>query len=1067
MKNFILRFFLLLSIYLSANSSLAPIPQTDLFLNLWRNKVVKVLDKNWKFHRSDKVEYSNLTFDDSKWINVKINTPLPEKYRKKYCWYRVSFNLVTTPQKGFYELDLGFISAGDQVFVNGIKLGEYGFAKVVNNSSDTYRKYRFNDNGSILKKGRNVLAIRVKLGYKYGLYDGIPTIKKLDDTCVIGTLNNYSIGKTATFRHISSQSKINNFLPQNRIAIAPKLILYGIPKQISGTLKITIKKGSKVLDTITQKLAVTNNKWTYGKAKEIKNPNLGNYQVCSQFIANDKILWQENTSFTINKRDDYFIKQDKLLANFIKQTLPIKIGDESFGSLGLRDVDKNYSLMDNYNTPDVRSSLGNSYGISKRYSGIVLLHSHIKNTNIKSSDFIDQPGRIYDGFESALSCGVIRPALSNKIAAITNVEHSWTSKKINIQYVNKNNITFTINHLSPAATISTNFPSLLLFESFNKSSVPKLLFIEKQGSLVNAGNKIANLEKNYLVVSFRNAPTFNGFDIPYLLVFEKKPKEVLLQRNSLKISWPKTSGLLQIMPLYGITLQPSDNFEQNILKRCQFWSQALQAMATKVSRTAFVDYHNNRLIVKDTFTRKILKDDWNTPSIKFSPIAPSIILAGNNYLDIRVSHKVENFDYASLNGPIYGVTNSDSYVFSLNNVVHLASEVRKVSKLKLTKQVDIVKKDLLDTVRKEILPQISIHPWPKLISNKFGKLRGPGALEPDFSNLMLALAYLPKDLQTQVINEVKKEAPLFFDPQLKTMERKNGKSTLVRATTQVFNPITKKYLNTSSKHVKTNGIDGPCWEALRLYLMWSSSYYCNNFELLKKNLFEIEKSYNLLVNSHDWAYSLSWDSFAGIRIGNGVQEGTICHAGFTAFARIMHHLGKVKERDKAVYFSLMQLIAISSAISQNTMDFVRNNRQVLGDHPKVEEIAFLDRHFPNRFCEINERAGLFSWVINPYLPYYDGFIMTPLPEVLRPFKDYFYNFSNFYYSGVLNDRIVSLRRPVTFDIFCYGLTKLPKSLDYIFALTCLKRTKDWQKLADKRAYLENNSKVYYEKLWTK
>ena len=92
------------------------------------------------------------------------------------------------------------------------------------------------------------------------------------------------------------------------------------------------------------------------------------------------------------------------------------------------------------------------------------------------------------------------------------------------------------------------------------------------------------------------------------------------------------------------------------------------------------------------------------------------------------------------------------------------------------------------------------------------------------------------------------------------MERKNGKESFVKATTQVFNPITKKYLNTSSKHVKTNGIDGPCWEALRLYLMWSSSYYCNNFELLKKTLFEIEKSYNLLVNSHDWAYSLSWDN---------------------------------------------------------------------------------------------------------------------------------------------------------------------------------------------------------------
>ena len=36
-------------------------------------------------------------------------------------------------------------------------------------------------------------------------------------------------------------------------------------------------------------------------------------------------------------------------------------------------------------------------------------------------------------------------------------------------------------------------------------------------------------------------------------------------------------------------------------------------------------------------------------------------------------------------------------------------------------------------------------------------------MEPDFSNLMLALAYLPKDLQTQVINEVKKEADMIIE----------------------------------------------------------------------------------------------------------------------------------------------------------------------------------------------------------------------------------------------------------------------------------------------------------------
>ena len=152
MKKFYLLAFFLGSLSVFAGNTTVPVAESDFNNTVFPGKKVKVFDNNWRFCKCDNLAFAQPDFDDSQWQSIKINTPVDKKNQSKFYWYRAKFELANEPAKGFYELDMGYISAGDQVFVNGIKCGEYGFSRVVNQSSEHRRQYRF-VNTNILKKG--------------------------------------------------------------------------------------------------------------------------------------------------------------------------------------------------------------------------------------------------------------------------------------------------------------------------------------------------------------------------------------------------------------------------------------------------------------------------------------------------------------------------------------------------------------------------------------------------------------------------------------------------------------------------------------------------------------------------------------------------------------------------------------------------------------------------------------------------------------------------------------------------------------------------------------------------
>ena len=71
------------------------------------------------------------------------------------------------------------------------------------------------------------------------------------------------------------------------------------------------------------------------------------------------------------------------------------------------------------------------------------------------------------------------------------------------------------------------------------------------------------------------------------------------------------------------------------------------------------------------------------------------------------------------------------------------------------------------------------------------------------------------------------------------------------------------------------------------------------------------------------------------------------------------------------------------------------------------------------------------------------------------------------YSGRRNGKMVCRTQPFQLDIFSYVTPQMPFSLKELYDLRKDKRIDLYERLADYRALLEANSRIYYEKLWVK
>ena len=140
------------------------------------------LQGEWKFKTGDDFERTHVKYDDTDWIKIFVPGSWEDQGFRDYdgfAWYRKRFYYKGNLTDDKIVLIMGKIDDVDQVYVNGLKVGDTGgLTKNANERVDTkgyYSNFRaYLMNSGVLEKNKwNTIAVRVyDSGGVGGIYEG-------------------------------------------------------------------------------------------------------------------------------------------------------------------------------------------------------------------------------------------------------------------------------------------------------------------------------------------------------------------------------------------------------------------------------------------------------------------------------------------------------------------------------------------------------------------------------------------------------------------------------------------------------------------------------------------------------------------------------------------------------------------------------------------------------------------------------------------------------------------------------------------------------------------------------
>lgn len=251
-------------------------------------------------------------------------------------------------------------------------------------------------------------------------------------------------------------------------------------------------------------------------------------------------------------------------------------------------------------------------------------------------------------------------------------------------------------------------------------------------------------------------------------------------------------------------------------------------------------------------------------------------------------------------------------------------------------------------------------------------------------------------------------------------------------------------------------------------MMWMYGDTFSRYDWLQQNYPQLQKLFNMTRNSHDWVIGVSWDTFSGLRVGNGLQECGGIFSGMIGMARIAHQLGDKSTSDEAAYFTVMQAVGLQGQLSAS--EYLKQRRPWLKANSKAVDIEYLQKIRSKYFVEFNSFAGLSQAIIGSHNSGSSpgGFIESPLPELIRLYQEVWPEFTDDFYDPKY-DKLVSKDRRIDWciymDTFVYQITKYPQSIDEVFEVRKNLNIDLWHKVTDYRAYLDSYGTIGYRDLW--
>ena len=1056
--------------------------QEKQFLPYSGKEVFSIGKEDWKIFAGEVKSAIAPAFDDSKWFSGKADCTLAAQGfpKRKIHTIRKTFVLPAGLEKKNLLLDLGYISFYDKVYLNGKFLGSFGsYPKGLHGSSWVRRKYFVPADGKWLKAGKNTLTLFVFPGSSSGMYCGIPAFKEVDSFVFPG-FKLKTKGSEALAFNLSDAEHLNNYRPG--VPLRLEMNLSGIhgPAQQGVLLAEILTDSGKVLQKAQTSGTVQAGFKTYFSPLKFTAPaQYGSYRLRMSFKSKGRTLWEKTCALTVSKPVRFTLPVDKQLKN---APLKYNVSKDSTGHFGPRHH-KNGKLIYDFSKADTRGAL--AFSIRPVPEAPLLLMPNVKaspKNQPKAVEFLSAKGHQYDGFPDAWIAGNILPAGSGKLVNTKVKSSDWG--EITWDYTfEKGQMQLTVSTVHPALRIRTQAPALRLFANadFYGTGLPaqaaamvnKKLFTAKPDSKF----PVSKLSENWMLVWFSGNPAYNQFDIPWLIVFKHKVKSVS-NTKALEFDFGKKgAGEVLMMPLYGVTLQRpvitakwQNSLPEEVVRRCRKWSRILAAAPQAPVRTFQVDFARDTVTINDRYTHRLLNDDWKTVPLKVAPVYPLLpLILSSGAIKGAVHAPALDLDYATSHGPLFAIP-GNGVTIQFKNLLHYVSEVRVVKQPPRSE----LPKEMISRLNKLMMTflhgPLKKHPGKWLFwRNKFC----PGDSEGScgFSDVLDAFRYCASNITAKQKIEFKKEVENYFLYEgvlpLSAQKYLLPKLRKKAVAAKVSSP-TGKTLYTFHPNEDDFAIDSCCWESLRLYGLWDYARTCGGYPFIRQNWEKIKCYYNMIPNSHDWALGISFDTFSGIRIGNGLQETGIMHAGMAAMARMAHKLKDFETRDRASYYSVMQLCGLLGAMSAN--EYLRDHRPTVAGNNREKETVYCEYYRKIHYSEFNENGGFTQYIMLALgnLNSESSYIMTPLPEVMRPYREIFTkqteDFFNPAYGHIPFNRSLLPISPKTRQ---YMLKKYAYS-----AMELYHRRKNFafeilQHISEICAALDSLGEVRYKKLWNK
>jgi hypothetical protein len=1041
------------------------------------------LPRQWKYLLGDDLAYAQPDFDDSGWKSTTIGQQLPGS---GWRWYRLSFELPAALQGKNLLLNLGAISTADQAFVNGAKIGEFGGTppNLVNSASEVKRKYPVA--AQRWKPGRNVIAVRVFAGYKQGMYEGPYSLQPFKGDGVYAQFNLKTRGVDALELLLFPAPRTMRYAPGAPILVEP-LLTHFSGGQRQGQVTARIVDGQNREAGRDETLLTLQSEAWNGATFRLNAPSTpGTYQCEVSYTENGKQVWQEKIPFVVAPpsplRFDFTV--DASLNRAANAPLPVEIGKFAMGHFGPREVAADGKLTDDVAQVDSRSGVAYSAQFDPKVGAPRLFLANTRRVPEKPNvlgRYHRAAGSQYDGVQSAWSYGTVRPNRAGALKNVAVTHTSWAKRSYRYEYQDNVTMDFSISAISPAWIVRCNAQKVRVFEDIESFGVglPSHLAFESNGKvkIVNAKNGIkpGEMSANWVLAWFCNSKGWEEFDTPYLFVLEKKPQSVQCYANTaLFFNYPDSAGTIQGMPLYGVTLQRPNTTQSwvrqlpaEVVDRCRYWSRVLVNAPDEVQRTASVDYRADRLMVRDQFTHLDIKDAWDTRGLKIAPLSPTLALsakAGN--IDIAVNRNTRDLQMATLQGPLTALENTDTAVFAVNGQLKRINEVRQV-KISDKAMKSPARAELNRIVAKGLESELKNHPWVNAVSRQQAYL--PGHLRAQYSNLLLTLPYLDAPLRAAVEKEIRTETERYFlfedlpTPEMAGVLAPELKEHPMVA--RVTNPVNNLTIAINPEGKSRFGIDQVYFDAMNIYLAWDYARTFDRYDWLKGK-YELLKQYaNATRNSHDWGTSVSWDSFSGLRVGNGHQEASGIFAGMLAMSRIANHLGDKPTADTAAYYAMMQIVGMQAQLAAS--DYLREYRPWLAANAKHDQIEYTQRLRTMSYAEFNEFVGLSQAIISAgnvasrpdsmSAGSAGSLVESPLPEIMRLYQELWPVFINDFYDpkyDAINGTDRRMDNRVSVDNFVYQIESYPQSPEEVFQARQKREFDWWSQIADYRGYLD-------------